>query len=68
MLWLGAPQVDQAAHLLNGKFASVPWLLREGWFKFFRLMDDDNSGRIAYRELVSGVREQLNVRKAAAAG
>ena len=43
-------------------------LLREGWFKFFRLMDDDNSGRIAYRELVSGVREQLNVRKAAAAG
>ena len=31
-------------------------------------MDDDNSGRIAYRELVSGVREQLNVRKAATAG
>ena len=39
----------------------MPWLLRDGWFKFFKLMDNDASGRIQYSELVAGVREQLGV-------
>lgn len=56
-----AAEVDMLATFLNSKLAQVPWLLRDGWFKFFKLMDNDASGRIQYAELVAGLRDQLSV-------
>ena len=32
-----------------------------GWFRLFKLMDDDGSGRISYHELIGMIREELRL-------
>ena len=56
-------EAEELSRVVNVRFASKLALHRDGWMKFFRLMDDDNSGRIAYAELAWGLRTQLGFSK-----
>ena len=58
-----AEQIDAIAKQMNSRLAASLVLRHEGWFKFFKLMDDDDSGRIAYAELARGLRQELGLGK-----
>ena len=54
-------QVDALSRAINARFAANADLYRRGWFRFFQLLDDDHSGRIAYPELSAGLRQELGM-------
>ena len=54
-------QVEALSRSINARFAANADLYRRGWFRFFQLLDDDHSGRIAYPELSAGLRHELGM-------
>ena len=54
-----AEEVQALSEELNAKMIIFPDPQTRDWFKLFRHMDDDDSGRIAYKELAGMVREEL---------
>ena len=55
-------QLRAVAELLNRRLAlHVEDPARRSWFKLFRHMDDDGSGRITYAELSAVIRDELRV-------
>ena len=55
----------EVSKTLNAALALFPDPAARLWFKLFKLMDDDGSGRITYDELNACVRTQLRLDKAA---
>ena len=60
----GADDVLALSELLNQKMAIFPDPNAREWFKLFKHMDDDGSGRISYKELAGMIREELKLSKA----
>ena len=52
-------EVERLSKLLNEKMAIFPDPACREWFKMFAHMDDDQTGRISYKELAGMVREEL---------
>ena len=57
-----AEVVQQLSEQLNAKMAMFPDPQTRSWFKLFKHMDDDGSGRISYAELEDMVRNELLIR------
>ena len=51
------------SRLLNEKLSIFPDPNARSWYKLFRHIDDDGSGRVSYAELVDLLRNELNVSK-----
>lgn len=58
-------EVTALSKLLNEALVIIPDPAARLWYKLFKVMDDDGSGRIAYAELSSLVRNQLRLDRSA---
>lgn len=54
-------EMDALSELLNVRMHAQLTTRNLGWFKFFRVLDDDGSGRISFDELARGIRDKLGV-------
>ena len=54
-------EMDALSELLNVRMHAQLTTRNLGWFKFFRVLDDDGSGRISFDELSRGIRDKLGV-------
>ena len=50
-------EVTSLAAQLNSKMAELHHTDAAGWYKMFKLVDDDNSGKISFREFERLVRQ-----------
>jgi Ca2+-binding EF-hand superfamily protein len=54
-------EMDKLSSFLNLRMSELRTMRHVGWFKFFKELDSDHSGRISYEELATGLREQLQL-------
>ena len=57
----GEGEVTELSRLLNERLSAYADPQAREWFRLFRHMDDDGTGRISYRELEGMVRDELRL-------